>query len=320
MNYKINTYVNFLQDNDLSPFSDYIICKELLQLDEKIVQDAFEWAIRFKLYSELRDEQCPDGSWGGFEDSITEQCKGKHFKTTARAMHRMLDLSLDKRDPMVQSMVELCSKYAAGEKPFPNTWGKNNWGKPIGTRHSVARWLSYFAPNDISVVSLSRLFAVRLKTVCESGCFDENIWNETDFISPGSGVYSYDKLYMLSSGDYIDEELQRIWLKYEWYSKLWYNGALPSEIITPDNPSFVFWLTRLEYLQNFSLFGEFMAEKVAPYLYNLCERLSDINDDVLIKTNNYFYHQGQYSETSRNKQQKKNDLLLRIIRLLNKCE
>ena len=319
MNRKILQYVNYLLDNDPSPFCDYLICKELLELDDKTVRGSYDWAVQFKLYSELRDEQMPDGSWGGFEDMITEQAKRKHFKTTARAMYRMIDLSLDISDPMVLSAVELCRKYASGEKPFPNTWGKNNWGKPIGTRHSVAQWLSYFAPDDINVVKLRGLFAERLKTVCKSGYFDESIWDQTDFISPGSGIFSYDKIYMLSSGDCISEALQRIWLKYEWNHKLWYNGCMPSEIMTPDDPSFIFWLARLDNLKSFSLFAELMAEKAAPYLYSLCERLSDKYDDVLINTNNYFYHQGQYSEAPRNKQHKKNDLLLRIIRILNKC-
>ncbi|MHB1151136.1 MAG: hypothetical protein ACYCWE_02135 [Eubacteriales bacterium] len=320
INRKINKYVNFLLDYDPSPFCEYIICKELTQSDEQTVQDTYNWVVRFKLYNELRDEQLPDGSWGGFEDMIAEQAKRKHFKATARAMHRMLDLSLDISDPMVLSTVEICRKYASGEKPFPNIWGKNNWGKPIGTRHSVVRWLSYFDPDDINVIKLRGLFAERLKTVCEHGYFDEAIWNETDFISPGTGVFSYDKIYMLSSGDCIDEELQRTWLKYEWNNKLWFNGNLPSEIKPPDDPSFVFWLVRLEHLQNFSLFSEFMAEKAAPYLYELCDRLIDKDGDVPIITNNYFYHQGQYSESPRNKQHKKNDLLLRIIRLLSKCE
>ncbi|HBL84658.1 MAG: hypothetical protein A2Y17_11020 [Clostridiales bacterium GWF2_38_85] len=319
MNLKILPYVNYLLDNKPSPFCEYIICKELIHSDEQTVRDTHDWAIMFKLYSELRDEQLPDGSWGGFDDMIAEQAKRNHFKATARAMHRMLDLSLDINDPMVLSTVEICRKYATGEKSFPNVWGKNNWGKPIATRQSVVRWLSYFYPNDVCVVKLREQFVERLKTVCKSGHFDEDSWNETDFIYPGVGAFSYDMLYILSSGDCISDELQRIWLTYEWYKKLWYNGNLPSETKTPDDPSFAFWLVRLEYLRNFSLFGEFMEKEVAPYLYKLCERLIDPADDMVIKTNNYFYHHGQYSEAPRNMQHKKNDLLLRIIRLLNKC-
>ena len=180
MNRKILPYINYLLDNEPSPFCDYIICKELLNLDAKTVRESYEWAVMFKLFSELRDEQMPDGSWGGFEDMIAEQAKGKHFKTTARAMSRMLDLSLDINDPMVLAAVEVCRLYVSGEKDFPNVWGKNNWGKPIGTRHSAARWLSYFDPDNIHVAKLRGQYAERLKTVCESGYFDEDIWNQTD--------------------------------------------------------------------------------------------------------------------------------------------
>jgi 3-methyladenine DNA glycosylase AlkD len=90
---------------------------------------------------------------------------------------------------------------------------------------------------------------------------------------------------------------------------------------TPDNPSFVFWIRAVQRLQNFSLFGEFMAEKAAPHLFNICEQiLNDKNNQMQIKINNYFYHYGQYTDTRNTVQKKKNDLLLQIIRILNKCE
>jgi len=323
MNRKILPYVNYLLDNEPSPFCDYIICKELLEPDEKAIQESYDWAVRFKLYAELHDEQMPDGSWSGFEDMIAEQAKGKHFKSTTRAMSRMLDLALDISDPMVLATVELCRQYVSGEKDFPNVWGKNNWGKRIGTRHSAARWLTYFEPDNIHVAKLRGQYAERLNAVCKSGCFSENLWEQTDYHQHGvfGGCFAYDKLYMLFHGNCISEEIERIWLKHEWYeNRLWYNGNLPSEIKTPNEKSFIFWLTRLEYLQRFSLFGEFMEAEVAPNLYSLCERLCNPAADMDIKTNNYFYHQGQYSEAPRNRQHKKSDLLLRIIRLLNKCD
>jgi len=39
-----------------------------------------------------------------------------------------------------------------------------------------------------------------------------------------------------------------------------------------------------------------------------------------IAVNNYFYHHGQYTDERNTVQKKKNDLLLQIIRVLNKCE
>lgn len=68
--------MNFLLDSDPSPFCDYIVCKELLQLDDKSIRDSYDWSVRFKLYAELYDEQYPDGSWGGFGNSVTNLCKG----------------------------------------------------------------------------------------------------------------------------------------------------------------------------------------------------------------------------------------------------
>jgi len=106
MNRKIIPYINFLLDNNPSPFCDYIICKELLKEDEKTIRDAYEWAKRFKLYTEIQDEQFPDGSWGGFLDAVsaTNANKRKH-KATARAVWRLCDLSLDESDEMTAKTI-----------------------------------------------------------------------------------------------------------------------------------------------------------------------------------------------------------------------
>ena len=171
MNRKILQYVNYLLDNDPSPFCDYLICKELLELDDKTVRGSYDWAVQFKLYSELRDEQMPDGSWGGFEDMITEQAKRKHFKTTARAMYRMIDLSLDISDPMVLSAVELCRKYASGEKPFPNTWGEKQLGqadRDAPLRRAVA---VVFCPRRYKCGKTARIIRRAAKNRLQIGVF-----------------------------------------------------------------------------------------------------------------------------------------------------
>lgn len=319
MNLKIISYINFLLDKNPSPFCDYIICKELLRYDEKTVQDSYEWAKRFKLYTELSDEQLPDGSWGGFDTRNTVQSKGRHFKTTAQAMLRMLDLALDLNDPMVKLTVELCIKYLSGETPLPDTFGKNNDSAPVIIRRSILHWLSHFETDNNYIIEFRHSVAERLTKSCEKGYFDKDLWNQLD-INQDISLYSYESVYMLSAGDCINKEVQRIWLTYEWNKPLWYNTTKSSDLMTPDQPEFHFWLKRLETLKHFSLFQEFMAEKTTPHLFALCDRLSDMNDDIPIFTNNYNYHYGQYSESPRNKQQKKNDLLLRIIRLLDKCE
>jgi hypothetical protein len=78
---------------------------------------------------------------------------------------------------------------------------------------------------------------------------------------------------------------------------------------------------KLFKLQNFSLFGEFMEKEMTDYLYSICDKIvNDTGNQMNININNYIYHQGQYSESRNTVQKKKNDLLLQIIRILNKCE
>ena len=318
MNPQILKYVNFLLDKDPSPFCDYILCKEILKLDKKSIQDSYDWARQFQLYSELSKEQLSDGSWGGFDARISEQSKGRHFKTTAQAMHRMLDLSLDIDDPMVMRTVELCKRYLSGEVSIPDTVGKHNDSAPTIIRRSMIRWLSYFDPNDNYVRELRYSYAKRLTKACEKGYFDKEIWEQLD-CKQEIAFYTYEAVYMLSYGDSISKDIQRIWLAYEWNQPLWYNPIKPSDSISPDQPEFHFWLTRLESLAYFSLFHEIIPKNIVQYLFSICDRLSDINEDIPIFINNYNYHYGQYTEPTRNKQQKKNDLLLRIIRILDRC-
>lgn len=45
MNKNLNKYVNYLLENNPSPFCDYIMSKELLKEDEQTIRDAYEWAV-----------------------------------------------------------------------------------------------------------------------------------------------------------------------------------------------------------------------------------------------------------------------------------
>jgi hypothetical protein len=119
MNRKLQNYVNFLLDNDPSPFCDYIICKELLKSDEKTVRESYEWAKRFKLYTELYDEQFPDGSWSDFYPMDTSaEVRKKHKNTKRHTLRRLADLSLDISDEMVAKTVDFCKRYISGDSRF----------------------------------------------------------------------------------------------------------------------------------------------------------------------------------------------------------
>jgi hypothetical protein len=260
--------VNYLLDNDPSPFCDYIICKELLKEDEKTIRDSYEWAKRFKLYAEIHDEQFPDGSWGGFLDaeSATNAQKRKH-KATARAVWRLCDLSLDENDEMTAKTIEYCRKIIRGE--ITNIWGRNieqNWV----IKNAAHTALYALAPN-------------------------------------------------IKEERTTDNEKQRIFMAYNWERGPWDLVKL-SDLPMPDESPFGFWMCGLEGISDCFLFSEYMAEKTTPFLYLLCDKLIDPDDTIQVGVNRYYGKIGQYNETRSNKEHKKRDLLLRIIRILNKCD
>ena len=155
MNYKINSYVNYLLDNSPSPFCDYIISKEILNLDDKTVRDSYDWAKRFKLYSEIADEQFPDGSWGGFVDALSRTNANKRkYKATARAVWRLRDLSLDENDEMTAKTIDYCRKVLMGEIKTICMKESSNIEQNWVIRNAVSLALFDLAPDDPLVADI----------------------------------------------------------------------------------------------------------------------------------------------------------------------
>lgn len=214
---------------------------------------------------------------------------------------------------MVNRVVDVMKKYLTGELPAPERYGKENTIKPIGIRRQIIQNLGFFEPENNYVVELRNLIAEQYKKCCEQGYFNIETWNSIDIL----GHWGHGLLGVLPYGGVIDDDLQRMLLTHHWKTTGW---VQPCDLKSPEDKSFIFWIVSLESLQNFSLFGEFMAEKAAPHLYSICERIvNDRANQMQIVINNYFYHHGQYTDTKNTVQKKKNDLLLQIIRILNKC-
>ena len=242
------------------------------------------------------------------------------YKATARAITRLLDLSLDGiNDPMVNKMIAVMKKYLSGELPDPEKperYGKNNIIQPIKIRRQIIQNLGFFEPENNYVTELRNKIAEILDKSCEEGCLDKEKW-----VSLGGhgNFFCFSLIDMLSYGDVISEDLQRILLTYSWETDDW-GWAQPCKIKSPEDKWFIFWIRTVERLKNFTLFGEFMKPEVEPYLYSLCEKIiNDKNNQMEIAINNYFYHHGQYSDLRNTAQKKKNDLLLQIVRILDKC-
>lgn len=320
MNRQLLPYVNFLLEHEPSPFCDYILSKELLASGDDTVLDAYDWARRFPLYTELLQEQLPDGSWYGFCDAVTELTKRRKYKTTARAMLRMRDLSLPLSDPMLVKTLALCREYLSG-KTLPLELQRKQRPHSIQielAKREVCRSLSFFSPEDQHVLPFRNAAAEHFRRVCSAGPFDYDTWVQTDS-DPTVGTFSYDaSIYLLSYRDTLSQQEQRLLLSYEW-KRTHFGDVRPSDPLPPEHPRFVFFLHMLEDLQNFDLFGEFMADQLTPYLFGLCEKLMDSTVSTPIFINRYFAGVGQYSASWNSKQAKIRDLLLRIIRILNHC-
>jgi len=124
MKQQIQPYINYLLENAPSPFCEYIIEKELLNSDTKIVSDAYKWAKGFDLYTEMADEQFSDGSWGDFYPLDTSPAVRKKHKITDRStIRRLHDLSLDENDEMVAKTLDLCRSIIRGDFSSDNRRG-----------------------------------------------------------------------------------------------------------------------------------------------------------------------------------------------------
>lgn len=218
MNRQLLPYVNFLLEHEPSPFCDYILSKELLASGDDTVLDAYDWARRFPLYTELLQEQLPDGSWYGFCDAVTELTKRRKYKTTARAMLRMRDLSLPLSDPMLVKTLALCREYLSG-KTLPLELQRKRRPHSIQielAKREVCRSLSFFSPEDQHVLPFRNAAAEHFRRVCSAGPFDYDTWVQTDS-DPTVGTFSYDaSIYLLSYRDTLSQQEQRLLLSYEW--------------------------------------------------------------------------------------------------------
>ena len=271
MNKQLTPYVNYLLDHAPSPFCEYIIEKELLPSGAQALQDAYEWAIRFDLYTEMAAEQFPDGSWGDFYPMDTSPAARKKHKITDRAtIRRLHDLSLAPSDGMVARTLTLCREIITG------TFLHDNKRRDRATQTIAACHVLYgFCPEDPLVAHIKQ----------ERAMCDEK-----------------ERAYMIYAWDHGPFDVVRL-----------------SELVMPDDTRFVFWLAGLEDAAHNRYFAPFIAHYTVPFLLGLCNRLCDPADPVPILTNRYFSKVGQYSDTWSHHTTKKHDLLLRIVRLLNKC-
>jgi hypothetical protein len=114
----------------------------------------------------------------------------------------------------------------------------------------------------------------------------------------------------------MEDSLQRQYLDYIWNGKtgIYYVSSMPpADMRRLEDKRFFEWLSTLELLSGFSLFPEFVKNDALPHLLNETNRL--INEETTIPAQ----YNTRYAESWRDKSACKNDMVLRILRLLVKC-
>lgn len=309
--------IKYLNENMSDPVPKYILQKEILRnssnkSDNNMLKES-------KWYKQLATEQWENGSWGRFHTQDTKSQLKQKFTTTEAALRRARELSLEENDEIIFKTIQLMERYLQGQEEWTDT-NENHYGFQVAFRTLIAANLSLFDPKHPLVQKKKEICADNLSKAFKNGTLDEDIWENENRISNEILLKPYMVyiIWLLQNNDYLDKAKERDFLEYIWNRKegIYYctNGPL-SGIEFLESRNFLTWLSGLENLSNFSLFPEFMSLGTSSHLLNEIHRL--MYDDVLLpKTGPIF---GHYSETWLNKIFRRNDMILRILRILMKC-
>lgn len=316
-----DSLIEYLFGLQFDPVANYIFIKEILKRshDNHEYVNAYNKLIQTNWYCQLLDEQLENGSWGRFHTQDTKASKKRVFKTTEIALKRASDLSLDRNDVIVNRSIKLMERYLLDEEKWTDT-NEKHFGFEIAFKTLIASNLALFDPSNQLLSKKREICLQILKKAYINDTIDEDIWNQEcrkhyDILLSPFTVYP---LMLMQNASCMEDTVQHQYLNYVWHRKdgIYYTSNMSTDILHDvDSKGFIIWLSTLEILSGFSLFPLFMKEKALPHLYNQINRL--INDDITFPP--FTGVIGHYSESWRNRDKRKNDMLLRIARIIVKC-
>jgi hypothetical protein len=321
--YGIDNVIDYLAARAVDPIPRFILLKEILKTasNSDTYRKACEEVKQSKWYRQLAGEQWEDGSWGRFHTQDTKSGGKQFFKTTEAAICRMKELSLDCHDSMVVSCIHLMERYLTGAAMWPDKIEHHD-GFIIALNTIVAANLSLLDPDNSLLLHKRRICAENLEKAFQNGYLDENRWESENRNSSEIllRIYMVHPIRLLQHNYYLKEDLQRQFLNYFWTRQegIYYISRYsPSAIQSHENTGFQEWLRCLEELSGFTLFYEFLQrDGIYEHLLKECFNLMDEN--VTLSSTNPVY--GHYSESWREKYNRADDLILRILRLLIQCK
>lgn len=125
-------------------------------------------------------------------------------------------------------------------------------------------------------------------------------------------------IWLLQQNEFLNQETEKKFLEYIWNRKdgIYYCAGGPlSNVECLESKSFLTWLSGIENLSGFSLFPEFMKRGIIDHLLHEVHRL--MHEEVNLPSATPIF--GHYSEKWSNRRARKDDLILRIVRVLVKC-
>jgi hypothetical protein len=316
--------IEFLSKNVSDPVQEYIMVKEIykeLPSNYKY-KNTYTQIKKSKWYLDLADEQLDDGSWGRFHSQDSKMPKRK-FVTTETALKRARELSLSKDDPVIAKCIKLMERYVRGEKTWSDNIEKHRDGgkSHLHSRPFVtAANINLFDSKNSVIKSKRDVFIKTLKIALLNGYFNEEAWEleNKNYSGPCLTGWNAYPLMILQNIDCLDDTIQKQYLDYIWHRKggIYYISDFPpSEKRNLENKDFTIWLSLLEILSGFSLFSEYMKKEAFSHLLQEATRL--MNRDIELPVSNTIF--GHYAESWRNKNLRKIDMILRIVRILIKC-
>lgn len=304
-----------------NPVPSFLLKKELLkQTPAACDTDALHQS---KWYRQLAGEQREDGSWGRFHSMDSSTANRQKFVTTEAALRRAREIGLGKEDPLVKKSITLMERYLADEETWPDSVEKHhdNGKSHLRSRSFLtAANLCLFDPQNPAITWIYDTCLKQLEKSSVDGRIDPEIWQQSNLDYTGTCCYPYMvyPLWLIQNAVHLPDTLQRQYLKYIWNRKqgIYYISTFaPSAKMNLEEKGFTVWLSSLEVLSGFSLFPEFVKGEIVNHLLTEAARLLDA--DVKLPPSHPI--SGHYSESWRDKNSRKIDMLIRIARILIKC-
>ncbi|MDF2587627.1 MAG: hypothetical protein K0S41_1468 [Anaerocolumna sp.] len=314
---QLQEVIDYLNENMSDPVPRYILKKEIM--GDSSFESEYGRLKESKWYKQLFSEQWENGSWGRFHTQDSKSPIKQKFTTTENALKRVLELGLGKNNDEMFKCIQLMERYILGQEDWLDKDEKHAAFK-IAFRTIIAANLALFDPNHTVIQTKKEKCVDILSKSFINGSLDEGIWekeyracNEV-FLNPFTSYITW----LLQNNDYLDKSKEREYLEYIWNRKdgIYYcTGNPPSDIQSLESNNFINWISGLECLSGFLLFPEFMSRGTTDHLLNEIQRL--MYQDIDLPNAHPIF--GHYSESWSKKQTRKNDLILRILRILMKC-